>query len=155
MRIKVNQTAKRLLISGTIFILIALAAGCGTLFRGKEAGGKKGQPGWLTVSSKPNGVQLLIAGGYKYDVKGSPMVTPCTIAMEPGFYDLWLRLYEYQDWRDTVRIAAGETTRVNVPLIHQFDEAHRKKQGEAVFTLGTVLCIVLLTASLFMRNDFK
>lgn len=150
-----KKTRRFLLKAGVAIIFLAVLVGCGTLFRKENRAQGKGQVGWLTVSSTPTGVQVLFAGGYKYDASGTPLTTPCTVRMEPGFYDLWLRLYEYNDWRDTVRIAAGETTKVSVPLVHQFDEEHRKKQGDAVFTLGTVLCALLLAMSLFMRNDFK
>jgi hypothetical protein len=147
---------KESVILGMALSLLVMLPTCSTLFRGEEKVAKKGQFGWLSVSSKPTGVDLLFGGKYKYDVTGNPMTTPCTVEMEPGFYDLWLRFYEYEDWRDTVRITAKETTKVSITLRPLYDEAHRRKQGETVFALGTAFAVLLLAMSLFMRNvDFK
>lgn len=151
-----RKTRRSIIKTGVVIISLTVLIGCGTLFGKRERAGGKGDVGWLRISSNPTGVQVLFAGGYKYDAAGAPLATPCTVQMEPGFYDLWLRLYEYDDWRDTVSIMAGETTKVNIPLRRMFDDEHRKKQAEEAFTMGTVLAALLLVMSLFMRNvDYK
>lgn len=139
-----------------VFVTLAVLAGCGTLGERGEKAPKNSGYGWLIVTSMPEGIKLFFNGKYIYDDNGNALATPVTTKLEAGTYELSLGLYEYQTWRDTVRVAAGETTNVKVPLIKEFNEANYQRQEHMAMTLGTVLVTVLLVFGVFLRDvQFK
>ena len=147
-----NKRTRSGITIGIVLIILALVTSCGTLFSKKPKVGNQGEPGWITITSRPTAVPLFFDGHYKYTDRGSALTTPATVPLSPGYYDLTLKLEGYLDWRDTVKINVGETTRVFVPMRSLWDEGHFKSQADAVFTLGTVLAVALIVFSLFMRN---
>jgi len=147
-----NKRARSGIAVGIVLIILALVPNCGTLFSKKPKVGNQGEPGWMTITSRPTAVPLFFDGHYKYTDRGSALTTPATVQLSPGYYDLTLKLEGYLDWRDTVKINVGETTRVFVPMRSLWDEGHFKSQADAVFTLGTVLAVALIVFSLFTRN---
>jgi len=147
-----NKRTRSGITVGIVLTILALVPNCGTLFSKKPKVGNQGEPGWMTITSRPTAVPLFFDGHYKYTDRGSALTTPATVPLSPGYYDLTLKLEGYLDWRDTVRINVGETTRVFVPMRSLWDEGHFQSQADAVFTLGTVLAVTLIVISLFMRN---
>jgi len=61
--------------------------------------------GRLDVRSEPEGARVYLDGVYRGR-------TPLTLELEPGTYDLRLTLPGYAEYRERVRVRAGETTRV-------------------------------------------
>jgi len=152
-----NKTAQSGIALGIVLVYMVLIPGCGTLFsnKGKE-GSHSGPPGWMTITSRPTAVPLFFDGHYKYTDRGNALTTPATVQLSAGYYDLTLKMEGYLDWQDTVRISAGETTHIFVPLRPLWEDAHFKSQADAVFTLGTVLAVALIVLSLFLRDvNFK
>jgi len=151
-----NKRTRSEIAVGIVLTILALVPNCGTLFSKKPKVGNQGEPGWMTITSRPTAVPLFFDGHYKYTDRGSALTTPATVQLSAGYYDLTLKLEGYLDWRDTVRISAGETTHIFVPLRPLWEDAHFKSQADAVFTLGTVLAVALIVFSLFLRNvNFK
>lgn len=137
-------------------MILEALAGCGTL-GGKNAKAQK-QPGygWLTVTSMPEGIKLFFNGKYIYDENGNALETPVTTRLEAGTYVLSLGLYEYQTWRDTVKIAARETSWVKVPLVKEFTEESYQKQEKMALTSALVIGSFILLLGIVLRNvQFK
>jgi hypothetical protein len=65
--------------------------------------------GTLSVDSTPRGAQILVNGA----LRG---VTPARIDLQPGSYELRVRLSGYEEFVSTVNIRAGSTTSVNARL---------------------------------------
>ena len=65
--------------------------------------------GRLEVRSQPEGARVYLDGGYRGR-------TPLELELDPGVYDLRLALPGYGEYREQVRIRAGETTRVYARL---------------------------------------
>lgn len=67
------------------------------------------QQGRLSVRSEPEGAQVYLNGTYRGK-------TPLTLDLKPGVYDLRLTLPGYAEYREQVRVNAGETTYVYARL---------------------------------------
>ncbi len=67
------------------------------------------QRGRLSVRSEPAGAQVYLNGSYRGK-------TPLVLDLEPGVYDLRLTLPGYAEYRERVRVNAGETTYVYARL---------------------------------------
>ena len=151
-----NKRTRSGIVVGIVLTILALVPNCGTLFSKKPKVGNQGEPGWMTITSRPTAVTLFFDGHYKYTDRGNALTTPATVQLSAGYYDLTLKMEGYLDWQDTVRISAGETTHIFVPLRPLWEDAHFKSQADAVFTLGTVLAVALIVFSVFLRNvNFK
>ncbi|WP_457637788.1 PEGA domain-containing protein [Oceanithermus sp.] len=65
--------------------------------------------GTLDVSSSPSGAKVYINGSYRGR-------TPLTLGLNPGSYDVEIRLDGYQTYRARVRVQAGKTSRLSPRL---------------------------------------
>jgi hypothetical protein len=74
------------------------------------------QKGVLEINSTPAGASIFIDD---YDQED---ITPYTYIADPGNYTVRLILDGYQDWEQTVEVAAGQTTTVNATLVPVNDE---------------------------------
>jgi hypothetical protein len=67
------------------------------------------QNGLLQINSNPQGAQVLVGGR----VVGS---TPLNLTVQPGRYDIELRLGGFQGFRTSVGVGSGQTVPVNANL---------------------------------------
>ncbi|MGK0618802.1 PEGA domain-containing protein [Meiothermus cerbereus] len=67
------------------------------------------QNGLLQINSNPPGVQVLLGGR----VVGN---TPLNLTVQPGRYEVELRLSGYQNFRATVNVGSGQTVPLNATL---------------------------------------
>lgn len=65
--------------------------------------------GLLAISSNPQGAQVLINGR----AVGN---TPTNVSVQPGQYNVEIRLSGYDVFRTTVSVSAGQTVNINAPL---------------------------------------
>jgi len=79
------------------------------------------QTGLLQVSSSPQGAQVTLNGR----AVGN---TPLNLSVQPGSYNLEVRLGGYETYRTTVNVGAGQTVQVNANLVTE------RRTGDLVIT---------------------
>ena len=90
--------------------------------------------GTLDVNSSPSGAKVYINGAYRGR-------TPLSLGLNPGTYDLELRLSGYQTYRARVQVRAGQTSRVSPRLVRVVSTGtlsiDSSPQGAEVYIAGS------------------
>jgi hypothetical protein len=75
--------------------------------------------GGISISSYPTGAEIYINDVQQLNLDDSPLITPATIVgLSPTSYNIKLKLSGYIDSNDTIDIIAGQTTYINISLMH-------------------------------------
>ncbi|HOP66130.1 MAG TPA: PEGA domain-containing protein [Methanoregulaceae archaeon] len=97
--------------------------------------------GGLSITSSPSGAEVFVDNAYRG-------ITPLVVnSLEPGSYDVHLKLGGYRDWQSTIQVSGGEIATVNAIFDQGAVPTPREAGSQFSALMGGILALAMYAVS--------